>query len=102
MQFVVIARDAKDDQALDRRMAARADHIAACDQALARGEQLYGAALLNDEGKMCGSIMVFEYPSRADLDAWLKKEPYIAAKVWDDVEIIPCKTGPSFEKLFAK
>lgn len=102
MQFVVIGRDAKDDKALERRMAARDAHIALCDAALSSGMQLYGAALLNDEGSMCGSIMVFDVPSRAALDEYLKNEPYVTNRVWGDVEVIPCKTGPSFEKIFKK
>ena len=102
MQFVVIGRDAKDDKALERRMESRAEHIALCDAALASGNQLYGAALLDDEGKMCGSVMVFEMPSRAALDEYLKKEPYVTNRVWGDVEVIACKTGPSFEKIFVK
>lgn len=101
-QFVVIARDAKDEGALARRMDVREAHIALCDSALERGEQIYGAALLNDDGAMCGSVMVFEMESRAALDEYLKNEPYITNKVWGDVEIIACKTGPSFLKLFSK
>lgn len=98
MQFVVIARDAKDEDALERRMSARAAHIALCDAAEASGRQIYGAALLNDEGTMCGSIMVFDMESRAELDLYLKNEPYIVNNVWDDIEIIACRTGPSFMK----
>ena len=97
-QFVVIARDAKDEGELARRLEVREAHIALCDSALERGEQIYGAALLNDEGNMCGSVMVFEMDSRAALDEYLKKEPYVQNKVWGEIEIIACKTGPSFLK----
>ena len=30
----------------------------------------------------------------------LEKEPYIIGKVWQKIEIVPCKIGPSFEGLF--
>ena len=102
MQFLVIARDHTDQEALDRRMANRQAHIEHCDAARDRGEQLTGIALLNDEGKMCGSVMLFEYPSRAELDEALKKEPYVTGNVWKDIEITNCKVGPSFEHLLAK
>ena len=59
-QFVVIARDAQDEGALERRLAVREAHIKACDLAVETGQQIYGAALLTEDGKMCGSVMVFE------------------------------------------
>ncbi len=98
-QFVVIARDAKDEGALERRLAVREAHIKACDLAVETGQQIYRAALLSEDGKMCGSVMVFEMESRAVLDDYLKNEPYVTNKVWGEIEIIPCKTGPSFTKF---
>ncbi len=102
MQFVLICRDGTDDKALERRMAAREAHLAGCAEYKARGEHMVGAALLNDKGTMIGSMMLVDFPSRKDLDAWLEKEAYVTAGVWQDIEIIPAKVGPSFEKLFAK
>lgn len=43
--------------------------------------------------------MVVNFPSRKDVDEWLAREPYMTAKVWEHVEIIPCKIEPSFEHL---
>ena len=96
MQFIILAKDYTDEQALDRRMAARDAHLALSDEAVKRGEQLMGAAMLDDAGKMVGSNMVVEFPSRVELDAWLALEPYVTGKVWEHVEVIPCKVGPSF------
>jgi uncharacterized protein YciI len=96
MQFVLIAHDGTDSQALSRRMAARSAHIALGDAAIKRGEQLMGAALLNKEGQMCGSIMIVEFENREKLNEWLKIEPYVTGNVWKDIEILPCKVGPSF------
>lgn len=101
MQFVIIARDYKDEAALSRRLAARSAHIELSNKALAKGEQLFGVAMLNEKNEMCGSVMVVELPSRADVDQWLQNEPYITGKVWEQVEIIPCKIGPSFEAMTA-
>jgi uncharacterized protein YciI len=102
MQFVLICRDGADDKALDRRLAARAAHIAMGDEAVKRNEQLVGAAMLNDAGAMCGSVMIVDFPSRKELDDWLKVEPYVIGGVWKDIEIIPCKIGPSFMQRFQK
>ena len=43
MQFVVIGIDGKDNQALERRMAARPAHIALGDQLRDVGKMLYGS-----------------------------------------------------------
>lgn len=101
MKFIVIGYDGKDAQALDRRMAAREAHLALSDQAIARGEHLLAAALLNEDEQMCGSVMVVDFPSRDALDKWLETEPYIQGKVWEDVQVFPCKIPPSFEHVFS-
>jgi uncharacterized protein YciI len=102
MQFVLICHDGTDEKALERRMNARSAHIALGDAAVKRGEQLLGVAMLNEAGAMFGSVMVVDFPSRKELDKWLKSEPYVTGNVWQDIEVIPCKIGPSFEKKFAK
>jgi uncharacterized protein YciI len=98
MQFIVTGYDGSDVQALDRRMAVREAHIRAGDQMRDRGELLYAVALLNDEDKMTGSVCIVEFPSRAELDQWLNVEPYVTGKVWQKIEIRPCRVGPSFAK----
>lgn len=98
MQFLVFAYDAKDAGAYDRRMAVREAHIATIDRYMETNNMIYGGALLDDDGKMIGSAIIAEFPSRQELDGWLAEEPYITGKVWDDVKIIPFKTGPTFVK----
>ena len=61
-----------------------------------RGELLYAVAKLNERGDMIGSVMIVEFPSRARLDEWLKIEPYVVGKVWERVEVHPCRVGPTF------
>lgn len=96
MQFAIIARDYKDQEALSRRENARTAHIALSNEAKEKGQQLYGVAMLNDEGKMCGSVMIVDFPSQKEVDAWLAYEPYVVGKVWEHIEIVPCRVGPSF------
>jgi uncharacterized protein YciI len=102
MQFLIIAHDGEDEDAINRRLAARDGHLAACAEGLKDGKHLVGAAILNDAGKMRGSAMIVDYPSRRELDAWLEKEPYVTGNVWKKIEVLPCKVGPSFEHLFNK
>jgi uncharacterized protein len=99
MQYLLIARDGGDDEAINRRMAARSQHIALGDQMVASGNMLYGGALLNDAGQMIGSVLVLDFPSREDLDAWLKIEPYVLGDVWREIDVQPFRVGPSFAGL---
>ena len=36
---------------------------------------------------MKGSVLILDFPSRADLDAYLASEPYVVENVWEKVEI---------------
>lgn len=96
MQFLVIGHDGTDGDALDRRMAARPAHVALGDRMRASGQMICGAAILDDDGKMIGSVLICEFESRADLDKWLENEPYVTGDVWKTIDIQPCKVGPSF------
>lgn len=98
-QFVIIAYDAKDEGASARRMAAREAHTQAMAQARANGNIICGAALLDDAGKMIGSNVIVNYPSRKELDEWLSVEPYVIGRVWENITIIPAKLGDSFKDL---
>ncbi|OLO25685.1 hypothetical protein BTR23_24235 [Alkalihalophilus pseudofirmus] len=100
MQFIITAYDGTDEKALDRRLAAREDHLRGVEERFAKGEHLYGAAILDDEGKMIGSVMVVDYPSREEFDEWLKVEPYVVKKVWQKIDIQPCKVAPTFMELY--
>lgn len=96
MTFLVIGRDARDEQALARRTAAREAHLKLGDQMKARGELLYAVAMLDDSGKMIGSVIVLELPSREAVDAYLRVEPYVTGDVWRNIEISAGRVGPSF------
>lgn len=102
MQFIVIGHDGKDEGALERRMAARDAHLKVCAESVASGNQLIGAAMMDDAGKMNGSCMVMNFDSREQLDEWLKREPYVSGKVWERVEVIPCKVPDTFAHCFPK
>lgn len=99
MQFMLIAYDGTDEGALDRRLAAREAHIALGDELVAEGHMLFGTAILDDKDRMIGSMIVLEYPSRAELDAWLEIEPYVVGDVWRTIEVKPVRVGPSFVGL---
>ena len=45
--------------------------------------------LLDEAGKPIGSVLVLDFESRDQLDAYLAGEPYIIEKVWEDVKVEP-------------
>ena len=93
MQYLVLAYDGTDDGAPARRQAAREAHLAGARAMKSAGEMLYGAALLDDGGRMIGSAMVVDFADRADLNAWLAADPYTTGDVWRQIEVKACRVS---------
>jgi len=89
MQFLLLAYDRKDAGALERRMANRPSHLEKISNVKKAGHFLFGGAILDNEGKMIGSMILYEAPDRETLDRILKDEPYINEGVWENYEIRP-------------
>ena len=89
MQFLLVAYDRTDPGALDRRMKSRPEHLEKIAVVKKRGQFLCGGAILNDEGNMIGSMILYEAENRFALDRLLENEPYIYNKVWEKIEIRP-------------
>ncbi len=83
MQFVVKAYDGKG--MLEKRMEVRPRHLEGMNKL---GKHIVCAGgLLDDEGKMKGSVLILDFPDRSALDEYLGKEPYVLEKVWEKVEV---------------
>jgi uncharacterized protein len=93
-QYAIIAHDASDDQALERRMAARTEHLENIKKLKATDNFIKAAAMINDEGNMCGSIMLMQFETRAQLDQYLETEAYAVQKVWGEVTVQEVKVAP--------
>lgn len=102
MQFIIIAKDGNDAEAMSRRLAAREDHIAYGAEAAKRGEQIIAAALLDENEDMRGSLLIVDFENIEALHKWLDDEAYIKGNVWQDVDIIQCKIAPTFDHLVKK
>ena len=89
MQFLLIAYDGTDAGALERRMKVRERHLQNTAVLKKRGEFKCGGAILDSEGKMIGSMIVYDFPDREALDACLRNELYFTEGVWEKVEIKP-------------
>ena len=62
MQFLLIAYDGTDSGALQRRLAVREDHLNRISAMKKEGKFLLGGAILDDTGKMIGSMIVYDFP----------------------------------------
>lgn len=92
MQFLVIGLDGTDEKAMERRLASREEHIKLGDKLVKDGNVWYGAALLDDNGNMKGSVFMVDFPSEKELQKWLDIEPYVTGDVWKEVTIHKCNT----------
>ena len=85
MQFVIKAYDGAN--MLDRRMAVRPRHLEGMRRLT--NHIICAGGLLDEEGKMKGSVLIMEYPDRSSLDAYLSEEPYVVEGVWEKIEVEP-------------
>lgn len=88
-QFLILAKDEKDDNALQRRLLVRQNHLDR--MKIERDKVIFvtGGATLNEKGEMNGSMLVIDIE---DIDAarkWISADPYILGKVWGSVEVLP-------------
>ena len=91
MQFMIVAYDGTDEGALNRRLAVRDSHIVGAIELKNKGNLIAGGAILDDAGRMIGSTTYVEFASRAELDAWLERDPYVTGDVWRDITITPIR-----------
>lgn len=95
MQFIVIAYDGTDEKALERRLAVREAHLKSAKEMFDNGKWLYAAGILSDDGKMIGSMIVCDFPSRDELEQqWLKQEPYVVGNVWKQINVNRAQVAP--------
>ena len=83
MQFIITAHDG--DNMLEKRMAVRPRHL----EGMAKlGKHIVCAGgLLDDEGKMRGSVLILDLENRSALDDYLKNEPYVIEHVWEEIKV---------------
>lgn len=93
MQFLVMARDGTDDEAIERRKRTRPLHLEAIAPFVDAGNVLVGGAMLSKDDDMIGSMLLMDFPDRAALDAWLEADPYVTDGVWREVEVRPFRTA---------
>ena len=75
MQWLIIARDGKDEQATGAPARGAPGTSRECGGLQAKGHLLIGGALVDDDGNMIGSAAVAQFATRAELDHWLRDRP---------------------------
>lgn len=97
MLFVLICRD-KPEVGLERRMAARPDHLAYLEAA---GEKVRigGPILTADDQSPIGSMIVIEAGTIDEARRFAQSDPYVKADVFSEVEIYPWRQGAGAVKL---
>lgn len=83
MQFIIRAYDG--EGMLDKRMEVRPRHLEGIEKV--REHVICAGGLLDEEGKMEGSVLIMEYENREQLDDYLTHEPYVQEKVWEKIEV---------------
>ncbi|WP_266157165.1 YciI family protein [Dyella silvatica] len=93
MWFAIIAQDVA--ESLEKRLEARPAHLARLEQLQNEGRMLLAGPFPAIESEnpgpagFTGSLIVAEFPSQADAEAWAKADPYVAAGVYESVSIKP-------------
>lgn len=95
MYYAIMAEDKPN--ALDKRMAARPDHLERLEQLKQQGRLLvagpHPAIDSEDPGPagFTGSLVIAEFDSLADAQNWADADPYFAAGVYQKVTVKPYK-----------
>lgn len=91
MLFAIMAQDVNDS--LAKRLAARPEHLARLEALDAQGRLVLAGPhpLMDGEVGFSGSLIVADFDSFEQASAWADADPYVAAGVYDTVEIKPFK-----------
>ncbi len=83
MQFAVKAYDG--EGMLEKRMEVRPRHLEGMNKL---GKHIIcTGGMLDENGKMKGSVLILDLPDRAALNEYLTNEPYVIEKVWEKIEV---------------
>ena len=95
MWYAIISEDVEDS--LDKRASARSDNLARVDSLVDEGRLLIAGphpaidALEPGDAGFTGSLIVAEFDSLEDAQAWADNDPYVKAGVYASVTVKPFK-----------
>ncbi len=83
MQFVITAYDGAG--MLEKRMEVRQLHLEGMERL--KDHIVAAGGLLDDEGKLKGSVLIMEFQNREELDLYLSGEIYVKEHVWERITV---------------
>ncbi len=83
MQCIVRAYDGEGK--LPKRMEVRPRHFENMERM--KDHVVCAGGMLDEFGKMIGSLLVMEFENREQLDDYLSNEPYVVERVWERIEV---------------
>ena len=83
MQFVITAYDGAG--MLEKRIEVRPLHLEGMEQL--KEHLIAAGGLLDDEGKLKGSVLIMEFHNREDVDEYLANEIYVKEHVWEKITV---------------
>ncbi len=92
-QFVIRAFDYIDEEAFNRRMVVREQHLTRMKEEKAKGVFILGGALLDENKKMIGSVIILSLPDEESVANWIQQDQYVTGKVWNEISISPFRVA---------
>ena len=92
-QFIIRAKDYTDDSTINRRLSVRESHLVRMRAEKRKGVFIIGGALLNDDGKLIGSIIILSLPDKQSVLEWIQQDLYMTERVWNEVEVTPFRVA---------
>ena len=92
-QYLIIAQDGRDEEALERRKNVRPIHLAGARKLKENNNFVVGGAMLDENGNMRGSIMIVQFETQNDFQKWYDNEPYITRGVWKEIQVKPFRVA---------
>ena len=83
MQFVITAYDGAG--MLDKRMEVRPLHLEGMERL--KSHLIAAGGLLDEEGKLKGSVLIMEFENREEVDQYLASEIYVTKHVWEKITV---------------
>ena len=83
MQFVITAYDGAG--MLNKRMEVRPLHLEGMERL--KSHLIAAGGLLDVEGKLKGSVLIMEFQSREEVEAYLASEIYVTERVWEKINV---------------
>lgn len=83
MQFVITAYDGAG--MLAKRMEVRPLHLEGMERL--KEHLIAAGGMLDDEGKLKGSVLILEFQSREEVDDYLVNEIYVKEQVWEKITV---------------